>query len=238
MIRIAIVEDERLFMIQLRQFIERYAAGRHLEVDVKLFPDGKDFVEQFRCDYDLIFMDVAMPKLGGFDAAAQIRKKDTNVLLIFVTNMAQFAIRGYEVNALDYIVKPLNYFTFEMKFGKALDQLSLRPTKNVLIHTKEATRRLSYQEITYLEILGHKLYYHTLTDTFLVLGTHTLKEAEQELDSPLFSRCNSCYLVNLSHVESIEGDFAYVAGDTLKISRQRKRPFSDALLAFYEGGIS
>ena len=238
MIHVAIVEDEKLFSIQLRHFLEQYAAGRHLELSVDLFSTGEDFIREFHCDYDIIFMDVKMPGQNGFETARRIRKKDRRVILIFVTNMAQYAIRGYEVDALDYVVKPLNYHTFEMKFEKALAQLALRQDQSVLIVTKEQTLRLSCQEITYLEILGHKLYYHTLTDTYLALGAHTLKDTETKLSNPLFCKCSSCYLVNLSHVRLIEGDMVNVAGEHLKISRQRKKAFSAALLSFYQGGLA
>lgn len=237
MTNIAIVEDEKLFSLQLRQFLETYAGSHHLELSISLFSDGAAFLETFHCEYDIIFMDVKMPGMNGFDVASEVRKKDRDVLLLFVTNLAQYAIRGYEVDALDYIVKPLNYHTFEMKFEKALDQAALRRDQYLLVSTKDATFRLSYREITYLEILRHRLYYHTATGVHLALGSHTLKEAEAELNDPIFCKCSSCYLVNLSHVTSLEKDLVHVGKDTLKISRQRKKSFTDALLQYYQGGL-
>ena len=84
-----------------------------------LIADGAEIAEHYTPGFDIIFMDVEMPRLDGFGAAEAIRAVDADVVLVFVTNMAQYAIRGYEVDALDYVLKPVNYYQFCTKLSRA-----------------------------------------------------------------------------------------------------------------------
>ena len=110
MFRIAIVEDQEETRENLNRFVRQYAQEQGLQVEISLITDGAEIAEHYTPGFDIIFMDVEMPRLDGFGAAEAIRAVDADVVLVFVTNMAQYAIRGYEVDALDYVLKPVNYY--------------------------------------------------------------------------------------------------------------------------------
>ena len=102
MFKIAIVEDQEETRESLNRFVRQYAQEQGLQVEISLITDGAEIAEHYTPGFDIIFMDVEMPRLDGFGAAEAIRAVDTDVVLVFVTNMAQYAIRGYEVDALDF----------------------------------------------------------------------------------------------------------------------------------------
>lgn len=120
MIHIAIVEDEEKYRKQLREYIEQYCEKSGKQIQTSFFQDGEDIIENYTADFDLIFMDIQMRFMDGMTAAREIRKLDKKVILMFITSIATYAIEGYEVDALDYILKPLSYNMFEQKLNRAL----------------------------------------------------------------------------------------------------------------------
>lgn len=116
--KIAIAEDDPRFAKQLEAYIEQFATENQFQVEILRFPDGASLVEAYDCTFDLLLLDVDMPGLDGISAARQIRERDTDVLLMFITNLAQYAIKGYEVDALDYVLKPVNYAALSMKLKR------------------------------------------------------------------------------------------------------------------------
>lgn len=105
MIKIAIVEDEAAVRDQLTDYVRRYTRQYGTEFEVTCFTDGDEILENYRPAFDIIFLDVEMKHLDGMETARRIRERDGGVLIVFITNMAQYAIRGYAVGALDYVWK-------------------------------------------------------------------------------------------------------------------------------------
>lgn len=234
MIRIAIVEDERHYYDILQEFICRYEEENKETCTIQWFEDGMKFVENYRADFDLILMDIEMPRLDGISAAKEIRQTDQTVLIMFITNMAQYAIKGYEVEALDYVVKPLSYYAFALKLKKVSRILRERMGKSIFLPFGEEVKRIPEKDILYVEVSSHKLQFHTYEGTAVISGT--LREVEKELDEKKFARCNSCYLVNLTHVTGIQDHNVLVEGEPLKMSRPKKKEFLKQLSEYYGGG--
>ena len=120
MIRIAIAEDDPQCFAQMEQYIAQFGQETGRAFHITRYDNGEDLVERYRPEFDLILMDVEMPFMDGMTAAGYVREKDPEVVIIFVTNLAQYAIQGYAVNALDYILKPLSYFSFSQRLNRAL----------------------------------------------------------------------------------------------------------------------
>lgn len=107
-VRIALVEDDSRHVQKITAYLERYRTEKGLAMTVRVFPDGEDIAENYKPEYDLILLDIQMRFMDGMTAARRIREKDREVILIFLTSIAGYAIQGYEVEALDYILKPVS----------------------------------------------------------------------------------------------------------------------------------
>lgn len=231
MIRIAIVEDEQIYIEQIQAYLEKYRSETGEEFSVTVYGDGDSIVEKYRAQFDIILMDIQMKFMDGMSAAQEIRKMDSEVIIMFVTNMVQYAIRGYEVDALDYILKPLVYLDFSQRLRRAIERLHKRERKFITLSVRGGILRLDVSDIHYVESEGHKLIYHTASENHLVQGT--MKMAEELLKDYSFSRGNKCYLINLAHVEGVREKCAVVNGESLQLSRPRLNAFMQDLARYW-----
>lgn len=232
---VAIVEDTQSEADTLKAYFARYAAEKGVDFKITHFESAEPFLEKYRPVYDLVLMDIALPKINGMEAAVRLRELDRTTTIIFVTNMAQFAVRGYEVDAFDFVVKPVSYSNFALKLQRALNKLGTRGDTEVLVSMADGLYRIASSQIKYIEISGHRMVYHTTDGTIKAYGN--LKEVESVLSGKMFVRCNSCYLVNLNYVYAIRGYTVVVDGDELQISRPRKKAFVQAVNDYLGGGI-
>lgn len=236
MIRIAIVEDEKRYAQQLKDYITRFSQEFHHSIQAEHYQSGLEFITHFENQYDLILLDISMPYIDGMETALRIRRTDPQVVILFVTNMTQYAIRGYEVDAMDYILKPIQYFSFSQRLNRALGRISRQTRQFVMIAHKDGVQKVNTQEIYYVESQGHDLIYHTAQGELVCSGT--MKEAESKLTPYRFFRSNKGYLVSLEHVDCVRDGCAVVAGQSLPISRSRKNAFLEALAEHIGGGMA
>ena len=234
MLRVAVVEHDPASAEKMSEYIRQYARSNAMEIFFQLFERGDQFLWKYDNNYDLIFMGMDLPGIDGMETAKRLRKRDADVVLIFVTELARQAIRGYEVDALDFLMKPLNYYAFSLKMDKGIRRLQQRSTDVIMLKTTTGIHRLEVRQIYYLETSNRLLLYHTSSGTYSVRST--MQSAQQELEKYHFEKCNQCYLVNLQHVTDVQDDTVTVAGEVLEMSRRSKKSFLSALVA-YIGGI-
>ena len=232
--RVAIVEDDQGCRQQLEEYVHRYGREHGTEFEVESFADGRQIVAQEASCFDIILLDIEMPGLNGMEAAEQLRSRDEDVVLMFVTNMAQYAIRGYEVGALDFVLKPINHYTFSVRFERAIHRAQKREGSQVLLNLPDAVRLVDTRDIYYVEVQNRQLHYHTPGGEYVVRGT--MQQAEQQLGPYHFVKCSHWYLVNLRHVTEVKRDTVMVAGQELEISRRNYTAFLTALTNYVGGG--
>ena len=227
MLRVAIVDDEAAVRRNLAEMISRFSDENGEAFSVSGYAGGREFLASGATE-DIVLLDIEMEDLNGMDTARLLRGMGASSEIIFVTNMAQYALKGYEVSALDFIVKPVRYASFAFKFRRAAEAASRKNNSCIAVATREGMRYTDTSDISYVEVMGHKLIYHTVRGSFEAWGT--LKHACTTLEPFGFALCNACYLVNLARVISVGQDMVTVeGGDELKMSRGRKRSFMDAL---------
>lgn len=227
MLRVAVVEDDDEYRRLLADYLDRYGREHGTHIERTDFSDGDEIVERYRSQFDLILMDVEMPFLDGMTAAEEIRHQDPEVVIIFITNMAQYAIKGYAVDALDYVLKPISYFAFAQRLERAVARMKRREQKFIVIPVRGGNQKVDVSQLYYVESQGHTLLYHTAGGVYASSGT--MKEAEARLGTLHFCRGNNGYLINLEHVDGVHDSFALVHGERLQLSRPRRAAFLEAL---------
>lgn len=227
MISIALVEDDKFYVEQIREYIGKYGEESGRDFQVTVFSDGEDITEDYKSEFDIIFMDIQMRFMDGMTAATKIREKDHKVVIIFLTNMVSYAVKGYEVEALDYIVKPVSYSVFAQKLARAAERIRDREVHYIVIPVPGGSRRVDVSRIYYIESRSHTMFYHTKDGILESKGR--MEDLENELASFGFFRSNKGYLVNMNHVEGVTDGCCIIAGDKLPVSRRRKAEFMEKI---------
>lgn len=233
MLRIAVVDDEQEQRAQLEDCLHRYARETGTGLDLAQFGDAQEFLRQDPGGFDIVLLDIQMPGVDGMAAARQLRERNQRLVLIFITNMAQFAIEGYAVDAMDFILKPVSYYRLAATLTKARSRLQTETGVSLVLHTKDGTYHLDSARVHYIEMFNHHTIFHTEDGVFDTTGS--LKKLEEQLSGQSFARCNNGYLVNLRYVRGVEGSDVVVGGDRLLISRTRRKAFLQRLSEFFGG---
>lgn len=230
---VAIVEDDDGAAEIIKSFVEKFSAETGQRFIVERFCDAVELLNDYKPKYSVIFMDIQMPHSNGMNAAVHLRKSDKTVSLIFITNLIQYAQKGYEVDAVAYILKPVQYYDFALKFRKALDIYVMNEKQDFTLNTADGSCRISTDKLMYVETVRHRLYYHMVDG--IVERTGVLSQVEAELKKFGFLRCNQCYLVNPRFIVRVKGSAVQLGTEELAVSRPRKKTFMAELADWYAG---
>lgn len=231
----AIVDDEAVEAEELKKYLEEYFRERDIECSVSLFSDVLFFLSNYHFEFDCIFMDYDMPGLNGMVGSKKLRNLDPNVPIVFVTKMEQYAVSGYEVNAVEYMLKPYEKERF-LRMISHVENIIQRNTQkqgSIILSTQEVSVKIPYASLYYVEVDKHNMLYHTERGIYTVRGS--MVATKERLPSDLFALCNSGYLVNLAHVSFIGLNYVQVGDDKLVISRAKKKGFIEAMHKFISG---
>lgn len=208
--RVAVVEDELLSRKKILSYLEMFEKESGIPIQVETLTDGTEIVEKYNTGkkYDVILLDIEMEHMDG--------------------------MKGYEVSALDFLVKPVSYYMFVEKMHKAYDRVSMREERSIIIKGKECIYKVHTTELIYIEVQNHSLTFHTMQGNYMCTGS--LKKVEKDLEGLPFARCSSSYLLNLMHVLRIEKEHVIMDNkDELLLSRLKRQEFMEILTDYYGG---
>lgn len=231
--KIGIVDDELEMRTQLEAYVRRYGEEAGLRLQTACFLSGDALLASAEEGFDILIFDVDMPGRSGLETAREIRARDERVTILFVTNMAQYAINGYEVEAVDYVIKPIGYYDFSMKLRRAIKRARQNRPMVLVVDTLGGPVRLEVSDILYVEVMGHYLSYETKTGSFRVRGS--MKEHEPELKKHGFARSHKSYVVNLANTENIQAGELTVCGRSVPLGRAYKDSFLAAYMQYLRG---
>ena len=233
--RVAVIDDEQGQRDTLEAYLTRFFGESNSGFDVDKFPSGDALLADYRLIYDILLLDVEMPGANGIDTARKVREVDEDVTILFITNVAQYAINAFEVEAADYIIKPVEYYDFAMKFRRAVRRCARRGGRELTLDAVGGIRRVEIADIVYVEALDHYLTYHTGgkdagPGEIEVRGS--IGEHEALLTPYGFCRVHKYYLVNLARVDVIRTGEAVVGGSAIPIGRRYKKALMEKYMQF------
>ena len=232
-INVALLEDEEQERRITEEMLARFFKEINAEYEVTCFADAGSFLAHGTGykDFQLLLMDIILPgeRYNGIDLAREVRKANRDIAIMFITKTVQFAINGYEVDAVDYVVKPLIYEDFALKLKKAMRYILLHTEKFIVLNTKDGTERIGESRIYYIEVMLHYLIVHTKKGDFTVRGS--MKNIMGML-SASFARSSNSYIVNLRHVDGIKDNVVTVHGVPVPVTKSYKADFLRAFNAY------
>lgn len=232
--KIAVVDDSREDAQRIVMYLEQFQQEGSLDFQTKVFYASVDFLEEYHGEYDVIFLDIEMPGSNGLEVAREIRSRDQSVGIIFITSLAQYAIEGYEVQAIDFMVKPVGYCNFSMKLEKAFRFIENHREQDILLSNKEGIFRIRVSNILYIEKDRDYLCFHTNQECSRTRGS--MKDIKEKKDILPFSECTSGCLINLNYVRRVGKDCVVLtSGQELPLSRRLKKEFSREYIEFMGG---
>ncbi len=226
MIKVAIVEDNIESFNNLSSFLKKYSKEKEILFDIHYYDDGKKFVNSLEFNderFDIIFLDIEMPNLNGLEAAKILRQYDETAILIFTTIMRQYAVNGYSVDAMDYMVKPIEYTNLSLKLDKALKLINNQSSIITLVIAGGDVIRLKSSDVYCIETINHCAIFHTKSGDYKQYNS--MKNLEKEYAKYGFLRCSNSYIVNPINITKITNNSVFIDNKELSIGRKKKKEF-------------
>lgn len=237
MLQIAICDDEQFYREKLRTLLKRYLQKRGLSYTVSDFASGEEFLEQCtnRVKYDIVFLDISMEKLDGVQTAQQIRAFHSDTSIVFVTAFIDYALEGYKVDAVRYILKD----TLDHAVAECMDAiLQKRKAARVTFSFMEGEKKLYTDNILYVESRKHKSVFFYMEEEIVNYQIYDKLDAiEEKLSGGGFLRIHKSYLVNMKHIRKISNYMAVLdTGEELPVPRLKYQAVKEAFVA-YKGAL-
>ena len=238
MVRIAYCEDEEAQALLVKNMIDKWASSKNIECNISLFESAEELL--FKNDtypYDIIFLDIAMKEMNGIDLARKIREKDKQVKIAFLTADKQFALEGYEVKAVNYLVKPVSDEKLYTILNEVLEDLEATTEVNafIMIEVSGNKQRIPVDRITYIEVQGHYIHIH-ISDGDCIKIKESFNGILERIQSQknVMVQCHRSYAVNITYVEKIGRTECVLSdGSVLPVSRNSYKELNDRFIKTY-----
>lgn len=232
MISVAICDDEKYMSDQIEKSVSDFFHGKNMEVVVSQFPCGEELL-RYDKPIDLLFLDIQMKETDGMTVARKLRKRGFRGYLIFVTVLKEMVFQSFEVQAFDYLVKPMEQRKFDKTMERLLASMQNAGEANLLIRRGYESHIIALDDIVYCEIIDRKVYLHLISSK-IIDYYERIESLESRLDGRFF-RCHRSFLINLQYLKSYQDQTAYMEdGTRIPVSRLRSKEFSGVILRYMQ----
>jgi two-component system response regulator LytT len=231
--RIAVCDDEEKFRNQARDMVDKLAGS--LDVVVDAYSDGNQLLAAFdKKPYDVLFLDIEMPAMDGITLAKKLRERSDSIYIVFLTGHVEYALEGYEVNALRYLTKPVQEEKLREVLRFVMDQSTSK--KQLMIKEDGEELLLNIADIVYFEAQNQYVMIYTTDGEHLV--RYNIGDFEEQLKADGFFRVHRGYLVSLAKVKKLVKSEVIMDGEdgevSVPVSRSNVKPLKEALYAYVE----
>lgn len=230
MVRVAVCDDEKQICDKVKAMAADFFHRKNVETMVLRFSRGEDLL-RYDKPIDILFLDIQMKGMGGMEAARKLRQGGFKGFLIFITVLKEMVFQSFEVQAYDYLVKPIEEQRFERTMERLFVSMRNASEANLLVRRGSESRIVSLEDIVFCEIIDRKVYLH-LASSEVIDFYDRIENLESKLDSRFF-RCHRSFLINLRYLESYKNGSAYLkGGKEIPVSRLRGKEFSSVILRY------
>lgn len=230
MLQIALCDDEALLLTQLRTMIEEYMEDKHIAFHTVSFLRGEQLLQDNR-HFDLVFLDIKMAGMNGMETARILRQNGGDFMLVFVTALQDYVFDAFEVEAANYLLKPLSREKLCQVLAKAVKHVLEESKPYLTVCQGQRFDKLHFSEIQYCEAQNHSVWIYTVKGIFPYGGR--IEQLEKELNENFF-RCHRGYILNLAFLQSYHDNFAFLtSGEKLPVAKRRQTAFTKALLFWH-----
>ncbi len=246
MLRIAICEDERIQSEYLQKLILEWQDAAGWSVSLRIFDSAEQFLfhTEESGEYDLLLLDIQMGKMNGMELAHKVRLQDPKVRIVFLTGVRDYAIEGYEVGAIRYILKPVKETEFYALLSKVAEELVKDSEEYFVFQSAGRTKRIPFRDILYVEADKHYVVltaYEKEREKGLVTSWKwkaIFSSLSEQLEAHDFFLLRRGLYVNLDKVEQIGKQECFLEnGEVLPVSKSMYQQFNQRFIAFYKGKI-
>ncbi|MBK1813340.1 response regulator transcription factor [Clostridium sp. YIM B02505] len=237
-INIAIVDDEKVQVELLQKYVQNWAEERKLRISIEPFfnAEGFEFVWSMDKKYQILLLDIQMSGQSGIELARKIRTEDESINIIFITAVAEYIGAGYDVAAINYLIKPIKEEKLHQCLDKAISKLP-KCGKTILINTNGEIHRVLEDHIVYVEAFAHSIDVNTINGKFTT--RKNISAIQNELDESSFIRCHRSYLVGVKYIKRIgSSELELDNGEMIPISRRQYASTNIAFINYFRGGIN
>ncbi len=231
MYHIAICDDEPELVSEMKEQLQRYSEEAGVKFIISEYRNGRELIENYDTNTDLIFLDIQMNEMDGLKAAEKIRELDEDVSIIFLTSLKRYALEGYKYQAVNYIIKPMKYIRLKVEMNHWIEK---HKHKNpyIIVQNDNGSFKVALNQLHYAETYKRNLLLHM--DDGEIICYKSMKDMEKELASYGFFRCHAGYLVNLAFVKKVEKlDIELTSGEKVYVSKPKRKEFMEALAGYW-----
>lgn len=235
--KIAIVDDEELYLKQLTNIVSKYCISAAYDVDIMTYHNGKDFLSYYNTGgrFNIIFMDIEVNDMNGIEIVADVRQIDNNAIVIFVTNYDCYVSTALRVGALQFLKKPIKEEDVNIDLARAMEKYLATRSKYEFKFNSNI-KVLEFNEILFFEVYYKKIKVHSCQGVFVEDQRGSIENKAKALSKFFFIRCHSSYMVNLSKISSIDiTNIALINGDTVPLSRNYRKSLMEAYNKYLAG---
>lgn len=234
---IAIVDDEKIIREQIKGLIEKQMKGCCQDIcQPDAYETGDELLVAGK-HFDIIFLDIQMEGKDGIETARELRKREEDAVLIFVTGIREYVFEAFDVAAFHYLLKPIEEAKFAEVFARAKEEAKKRKAQGreqLFIRTRNRNITLDRKDILYVENRGRKVEIHTPGEVIEVYAV--MKELEEQLGRN-FYRCHRGYLVNMAHIaEYSNGSIRLGNGENIYLAKERYHEFVKTYMRYLRNG--
>ncbi len=230
MIHIAICDDEKHMVDHIKALVSDFFRKKNREIHLRTFLSGKELLS-YNGQIDILFLDVQMKGMDGMETARKLRADQFRGILIFITVLKEMVFQSFEVQAYDYLVKPVDEKQFEKTMERLYVSMQNTGEDSLLVQKGYEGRIILKDEIVFCEVIDRKIYLN-LASSEVVDYYERIENLETKLDSHFF-RCHRSYLINLKHLKGYKNGTACMDnGREIPVSRLRSKEFSGIVLQY------